>query len=105
LEPEVTQYKRGQEILLKYPDARLIEVASHWKIPELHGFHGSVEDWIKIKRHVLVLSIKKSLAVRPNTRSANFIAPFESMAAQCRALIVMCRGVKAMPTHHIICKY
>lgn len=78
LEPEVVNYKRGQEILAKYPNAERIEVASHWKIPELHGFQGSVDDWIKIKRHVLVLGIKKSLSVRPNTRSANFIAPFES---------------------------
>src|SRR3954454_5796604 len=78
LEPDVVKYTRGQEILAKYPNAKHIEVPSHWKIPELHGFQGSVEDWIKIKRHVLVLGIKKSLAVRPNTRSANFIAPFES---------------------------
>src|SRR4051812_28314856 len=78
LEPDVSKYKRGQEILAKYPNAKLIEVASHWKIPELHGFQGSVDDWIKIKRHVLVLGIKKSISVRPNTRSANFIAPFES---------------------------
>jgi len=50
LEPEVINYKRGQEILAKYPHAKRIEVPSHWKIPELHGFAGSVEDWIKIKR-------------------------------------------------------
>ncbi len=78
LEPDVKNYKRGQEILQKYPAARLIEVPSHWKIPELHGFAGSVDDWIRIKRHTLVLGIKKSLSCRPNTRSANFIAPFES---------------------------
>jgi spore photoproduct lyase len=33
LEPEVRNYKRGQEILAKYPDATLVEVPSHWKIP------------------------------------------------------------------------
>jgi spore photoproduct lyase family protein len=78
LEPEVRNYTRGLEILQQYPNARLIEVPSHWKIPELHGFAGSADDWIKIKRHILVLGVKKSLACRPNTRSANFIAPFES---------------------------
>ncbi len=78
LEPEVRNYKRGQEILSKYSDATLIEVPSHWKIPELHGFAGSAEDWIRIKKQVLVLGIKKSLTCRINTRSANFIAPFES---------------------------
>jgi hypothetical protein len=61
LEPEVRDYTRGQEILAKYADAELIKVPSHWKIPELHGFHGSVENWIKIKRNDLVLGIKKSL--------------------------------------------
>jgi spore photoproduct lyase len=78
LEPEVRNYPRGLEILQKYPAAKLIEVPSHWKIPELHGFAGSADDWIKIKRQVLVLGVKKSLSCRPNTRSANFIAPFES---------------------------
>lgn len=78
LEPGVVNYKRGQEILAKYPLAKKIEVSSHWQIPELHGFAGSAEDWINIKKHVLVLGTKKSLSVRPNTRSANFIAPFES---------------------------
>lgn len=78
LEPEVRNYKRGVEILEKYKDAKLIEVPSHWKIPELHGFHGSVEDWTKIKRNVLILGVKKSLAARPNTRSSHFVAPSHS---------------------------
>ncbi len=29
LEPEVRNYKRGEEILAKYPEANLIEVPSH----------------------------------------------------------------------------
>jgi DNA repair photolyase len=78
LEPEVLNYKRGHEILEKYADAERIEVPSHWKIPELHGFHGSVEDWIKIKRNDLVLGVKKSLSCRPNTRSSHFVAPSHS---------------------------
>lgn len=78
LEPEVRNYTRGQEILSQYPDAELIEVPSHWKIPELHGFHGSVEDWIKIKRSDLILGIKKSLSCRLNERSSHFVAPSHS---------------------------
>jgi hypothetical protein len=77
-EPEVKNYIRGQEILDNYPDAELIEIPSHWIIPELHGFHGSVEDWIKIKRNDLILGIKKSLTCRPNTRSSHFVAPSHS---------------------------
>jgi hypothetical protein len=38
--PEVKNYVRGQEILDKYPGAEFVEIPSHWKIPELHGFHG-----------------------------------------------------------------
>ncbi len=78
LEPEVKKLKRGLEILNKYPDATLIEVPSHWQIPELHGFHGSVDDWIRHKKNVLILGIKKSLTARPNTRSSHFVAPSHS---------------------------
>jgi spore photoproduct lyase len=78
MEPEVVNYERGREILAKYAGAKLIESPSHWKIPELHGFRGSVDDWIKNKKNILVLGIKKSLSARPNTRSSHFVAPSES---------------------------
>ncbi|MEO6550264.1 MAG: spore photoproduct lyase family protein [Ferruginibacter sp.] len=78
MEPEVLSYQRAREILEKYAGAKLIEVPSHWKIPELHGFAGSVEDWISNKKNILVLGIKKSLQARPNTRSSHFVAPSES---------------------------
>ncbi len=78
LEPEVYSHHRGQEILAKYPDAKCIEVASHWKIPELFGFEGSVEDWISNKKNVLILGVKKSLSARANSRSSHWIAPSES---------------------------
>lgn len=58
-----------------FPNAERVLVDSHWKIPGLHGFEGNVDDWIKIKRNVLVLGIKSSLSVRPNARSSDFIAP------------------------------
>ncbi|GJD48022.1 hypothetical protein OPKNFCMD_0737 [Methylobacterium crusticola] len=51
---------------------------SHWNIPALHGNAGSVEDWLRIKRSTLVLGVKKGLAMRPNGRSAHFIAPSSS---------------------------
>src|SRR3954453_21528887 len=78
LEPAVRGYARGQQILAQHPNAELIEVASHWKIPSLHGNEGSVEDWLRIKRNVLVLGVKKALTMRPNGRSAHFIAPSTS---------------------------
>lgn len=74
-EPDVKQYARGKDIMKKFTHAELIEVSSHWKIPSLHGNEGSIEDWIKIKRHTLVLGVKKSLTCRPNERSSHFVAP------------------------------
>src|SRR4028119_772211 len=78
LEPAVEDYARGREVLARYPDAERIPVDSHWKVPSLHGNEGSAEDWLKIKRNVLVLGVKKSLSMRPNGRSAHFIAPSTS---------------------------
>ena len=70
LEPAAAELQRRREVLARFPDAERVEVASHWKIPTLHGNEGSAEDWLKIKREVLVLGVKKGLAMRPNGRSA-----------------------------------
>jgi spore photoproduct lyase len=78
LEPEVRDYPRGREVLARYPQAELIEVTSHWKIPELYGDEALAADWLRMKRDVLVLGVKKGLAMRPNGRSADFIAPSSS---------------------------
>jgi spore photoproduct lyase len=75
IEPEVYQYQRGKEILAKYAGAKITEVSSHWNIPELHGNKGSIEGWLRIKKNILILGIKKSLICRPNERSSNFVAP------------------------------
>ena len=77
-EPAVSDFQRGREILARFPEAERIAVPSHWNIPSLHGNAGSVEDWVRIKRSTLVLGVKKGLAMRPNGRSAHFIAPSTS---------------------------
>ena len=77
-EPAVPDHPRGRDILERFPQARRIVVPSHWNIPSLHGNAGAVEDWVRIKRSTLVLGVKKSLALRPNGRSAHFIAPSTS---------------------------
>jgi len=74
-QPEVLEYARGREILERYPDATRVEVPSHQNIPGLFGNEGAARDWVKIKRTVLVLGVRKTLPVRPNGRSADFIAP------------------------------
>ncbi|KQO60456.1 MULTISPECIES: spore photoproduct lyase family protein [unclassified Methylobacterium] len=77
-EPAVSNFPRGLAILDRFPDAERIEVPSHWNIPSLHGNEGSAEDWLRIKRSTLVLGVKKGLTMRPNGRSAHFIAPSTS---------------------------
>ncbi len=78
LEPAVEEHAHGRAILARFPEAERIVVPSHWKIPELHGNAGGVEDWLRIKRSTLVLGVKKTLPMRPNGRSAHFIAPSTS---------------------------
>ena len=75
LEPAVKDYARGREILARFPEAEQIPVASHWRIPDLHGNAEAAEDWLAVKRERLVLGVKKSLGFRVNGRSAHFIAP------------------------------
>ena len=87
-EPAILDYDRGKEILAQYPDAELIEVESHWKIPELNGDETAINKWSKVKRTVLVLGVKKSLRAIPNSRSSNFIAP--SHANGCTMACVYC---------------
>ena len=77
-EPGVFAFPRALEILDRFPNAERVAVPSHWKIPSLHGSEGSVDDWIAIKRNVLVLGVKASLQARPNSRSSDFIAPSHS---------------------------
>ncbi|WP_201800817.1 spore photoproduct lyase family protein [Dulcicalothrix desertica] len=87
-EKAILDYDRGQQILAQHSDARLIEVPSHWNIPELHGNSESAEDWNRIKRTVLVLGVKKSLQCRPNCRSSDFVSP--SHANGCAMACVYC---------------
>ncbi|MBW0097830.1 spore photoproduct lyase family protein [Pseudonocardia sp. KRD-184] len=77
-EPEARDSERGQQILSRFPGAEVIEVPSHWQIPELHGNEGNVERWVRVKSGTLVLGVKKSLSARPNGRSSDFIAPSTS---------------------------
>ncbi|MFK0221118.1 spore photoproduct lyase family protein [Streptomyces vinaceus] len=74
-EPAAAASPRGREVLDRFPDARVVDVDSHWRIPDLHGNAGNLERWVRIKSEVLVLGEKKTLTTRPNGRSADWIAP------------------------------
>jgi spore photoproduct lyase len=88
LEPAVRELPRGREILDRFPDAAQVEVASHWRIPELHGDEANVRRWVRIKTEGLVVGVKKGLACRPNDRSSDFIAP--STANGCAMACAYC---------------
>ena len=48
-EPAAAASPRGRQISARFPDARVTEVDSHWRIPGLHGNEGNVERWVRIK--------------------------------------------------------
>ncbi|MFJ9606045.1 spore photoproduct lyase family protein [Kitasatospora sp. NPDC101176] len=87
-EPAALASPRGRQVLARFPGARVVEVPSHWAIPQLHGNAGNVRRWARIKREVLVLGVKKSLTARPNGRSADWIAP--SSANGCALACAYC---------------
>jgi spore photoproduct lyase family protein len=87
-EPAAAISPRGRQVITRFPDAEVIEVPSHWQIPELHGNAGNVGRWVRVKTETLVLGVKKSLAARPNERSANWIAP--STANGCAMACAYC---------------
>ncbi|OKK21993.1 radical SAM protein [Streptomyces sp. CB00455] len=74
-EPGAAASPRGRQVLARFPDAEVIAVDSHWRIPELHGNEGNLDRWVRIKSEVLVLGEKRTLTTRPNGRSADWIAP------------------------------
>ena len=77
-EPDVRSHPRALEVIERFPGAELVEVPSHQKIDGLYGNEGNVVDWVRNKREVLVLGVKRSLSARPNGRSSDFIAPSTS---------------------------
>lgn len=87
-EPEARDSERGRQVLSRFPDAEVVEVGSHWRIPELHGNAGNVDRWVRVKTESLVLGVKKSLSARPNGRSSDFIAP--STANGCAMACAYC---------------
>jgi len=87
-EPEAAASPRGQDVLARWPDATVVPVQSHWRIPELHGDEANARRWVRIKTEALVLGEKKSLVTRLNGRSADFIAP--SLSNGCAMACVYC---------------
>ncbi|MEO7162994.1 MAG: spore photoproduct lyase family protein, partial [Bdellovibrionia bacterium] len=67
-----TSWSRAKAILSRYPESEIIEVESHWNIPELRN--ANPQEWIRSKKGILILGIKSGLQHTKNGRSADFIA-------------------------------
>ncbi|HEX8400031.1 MAG TPA: hypothetical protein VF644_21555 [Pyrinomonadaceae bacterium] len=68
--------ENAENIIRRFPNAQIIEVESHWQIPQL--FDANASDWMRTKRETLVLGIKSGLTHQKNGRSADFIAASNS---------------------------
>lgn len=68
--------ENAENIIQRFPNAEIVEVESHWQIPEL--FAADAGDWMQMKREVLVLGLKSGLTHQKNGRSADFIAASNS---------------------------
>ena len=68
--------ENAENIISRFPNAQIIEVESHWQIPQL--FDANASDWMRTKRETLVLGIKSGLTHQKNGRSADFIAASNS---------------------------
>ncbi len=66
----------AENIINRFLNAEIIEVESHWQIPEL--FEADAKDWMQNKREILVLGIKSGLTHTKNGRSADYIAASNS---------------------------
>ena len=99
-EPAALASPRGRQVLQRWPRAEVVEVESHWAVPELHCNAGDVERWVRVKAETLVLGEKKSLTARRNGRSADWIAP--STANGCAMACAYCyvpRGCSTCARH------
>ena len=85
VEPAAAELPRGKDVLARWPEAELVEVASHLQVPYDAG---DVQRWVRTKTEDLVLGVKKSLTARPNGRSSDWIAP--STANGCAMACAYC---------------
>jgi spore photoproduct lyase family protein len=88
LQNKAKLYQKTTQILSKYPEAEIIPVPSHWKIPELNNNSSLVKDWNKVKREYLVLGVLGSLRFQENGRSTDYISP--SLANGCAMACTYC---------------
>lgn len=79
-----------KEVLQRFTSSlkSVISTPSHWRISNLHDNYENLKEWNRIKTQVLILGVKKSIFVRNNGRSTDFIAP--SHANGCASSCIYC---------------
>lgn len=80
-------YPLGAELLARYSNLEIpaIEIADHNRVPELRDLPD--REFPRLKKY-LILGIRKTTRLIPNTRSADFIVPFTSSG--CTAMCLYC---------------
>jgi spore photoproduct lyase len=68
----------ANQVLAKFPEAEVVNVDSHWKIPELNENKDLLKKWNQIKRTHLILGYKSGMSSKENGRSTDYIAPSHS---------------------------
>lgn len=63
----------ADQIIAQYPEAEIINVKSHTRVPDL--WNKDPKEWFKTKNEHLILGVKKGLKNDPNNNSSDFIAP------------------------------
>lgn len=84
-EPSSKNTSVANQVFNRFPNAEVIPVNSHWKIPELHLNEKLVDRYVRIKKNYLVLGTKKGIYFRQNGRSTDYIGVSHSSgcAAAC----------------------
>lgn len=87
-EPAALELERGQQIVGRWPQAEVVEVASANRIDAVHNDEQNVQRWVRVKTEVLALGVRKTMTARVNGRSADWIAP--SAANGCAMACAYC---------------
>lgn len=75
LQDKAKKYPETYKIIMRYPDAEIVPVESHWNIPELNQNEELLNSWNKVKREYLVLGVLSSKRFQENGRSTDYISP------------------------------
>lgn len=86
LQNKVAKFPRAQQIVSRFPEARIIEIYNHWDL--FSDREDLVDDWNSFKKHNIVVGFKSKIDFQENGRSSDYIAA--SHANGCAMSCVYC---------------